>query len=691
VTAADAPLDDLCVAEHGDGLAPAFAGSLLAGLGARVERERPSRFPILDRRKAARGAAAVGAVVHDERGAPDVGGDPIRCAVRAWGARGPRTALPPDEALVQAATGVHAMQWSWSGRPVWLVTPVVSYMTGVLAALGVAAAHLARLRGGRAQRVAVSGLQGALLLNSGTYVTGPGSRGSLTVGGDPRGVYPTYSIYPTADGWLFVGALTQAFWVKLMTFFERPDLLADARLQGNPLTFGAPELRALVRGALEPLFARRTTDDWVRRLRDADIPCGPVRTRAGCLADPETRAAGLVAEPWEPPPPARFVAGTRGAVGRPAGAPRACLEGVRVVDLTSFIAGPVCPMLLADLGADVVKVESADGDPFRMTAYGFHGWNRGKRSLVLDLKRREGRDVLLDLARGADVVVENFRGGVMERLGIGWATLDAARPGVVLVSISGYGTEGPLAALPGFDPVFQARSGFMAAQGGADGPVFHTIAYNDYSAGALGALATVAALAARERTGRGGRVDLSLLRTALVAQSAHMTDTSVGGRDFVGPRAARRLYQCGDGWLCVAAGDDGQARALGALAGTSLATDTPADGAPAAAVAAALADRARADALARLAAAGVPAAPCLGFPELVADEHVVANRAFVTLEDPRLGPVTLPGPFVDLEATPVPVDRLGPALGADGRRVLGEVGYDEARIGALVAAGVTRG
>src|SRR5262249_47720258 len=127
---------------------------------------------------------------------------------------------------------------------------------------------------------------------------------------------------------------------------------------------------------------------------------------------------------------------------------RACLDGVRVLDLTSFIAGPFCPMLLADLGAEVVKIESAEGDVFRMTAFGFVGWNRGKRSLVLDLKRVEGRDVFLDLARAADVVVDNFRAGVMERLGIGWDRLQTANPRLVHTSITGFGLSGPLAALP---------------------------------------------------------------------------------------------------------------------------------------------------------------------------------------------------------------------------------------------------
>src|SRR5205814_419319 len=266
----------------------------------------------------------------------------VCCRVSAWGGA---SDLPSDEALVAAASGVHAMQWSWSRRPVWLVTPVVAYMTGMLAALGVAAAVFARRRGAPGQAVGVSGLRAAFALNSGTYVTGPETRGSLSQFGDPRGQMPTYSLFRTADGWLFIGALTPTFLVKLMTVLERVDLLADPRLEGSPLAFGVPEIKDFVRRELDPILATRTTAEW-----------------------------------------------------------------------------------LGVLGAEVLQAEAADGDPFRMAACGFVGWNRGKRSLVLDLKRAEGREVFLDLARRADVVVDNFRAGVMERLGLGWETLHDVNP-----------------------------------------------------------------------------------------------------------------------------------------------------------------------------------------------------------------------------------------------------------------------
>src|SRR5207237_633632 len=142
-----------------------------------------------------------------------------------------------DVATARAATGVQAMQWSWAGRPVWIVTPMISYMAGLLAALGVGAAVFARRRGTATGRVDVSGLAAGMALNSGTYVTGPETRGSLSQFGDPRGQIATYAVFPTADGWLFIGALTQAFLVKLLTVLDRVDLLADPLLQSNPLAF----------------------------------------------------------------------------------------------------------------------------------------------------------------------------------------------------------------------------------------------------------------------------------------------------------------------------------------------------------------------------------------------------------------------------------------------------------------------
>src|SRR2546426_709757 len=332
--AEDTPLADLRVVERASGLAAADPGYGLAALGAEVGNggppgpagilpgaavmERGKRSAPLDVARAADAAcrealiAGADAVLGDESmpRVPAVEGL-VCCRVSAWGGA---SDLPSDEALVAAATGVHAMQWSWARRPVWLVTPMVAYMTGMLAALGVAAAVFARRRGAPGQEVRVSGLRAAFALNSGTYVTGRETRGSLSQFGDPRGQMPTYSLFRTADGWLFIGALTPAFLVKLMTVLERVDLLADPRLQGSPLAFGIPEIKDFVRRELDPILATRTTAEWLSVLGAADIPCGPVRTREQALRDPDARGLGLVVpleDPrlgatWQPGEPALF-------------------------------------------------------------------------------------------------------------------------------------------------------------------------------------------------------------------------------------------------------------------------------------------------------------------------------------------------------------------------------------------------
>jgi crotonobetainyl-CoA:carnitine CoA-transferase CaiB-like acyl-CoA transferase len=694
----DLPLTGLGIVEYGRDLPTRYAGFLLAELGAEVTALRATpddRHPVLDRQKhlavlggtPARWALdAADAVVADRPITAATGADVVWCDVSGWGPAGPRRAEPFDDALVAALAGIQTFQWSWSGRPVWLVTPLVGYLTGIMAALGVVAALFARRRGASGQRLAVSALDAAFTLNCGRFVVAPGFEGSLSEQGDPHGPYPTYAIYQTLDGWLFIGALTAAFWVNLATCVDRLDLLADPRLPESPMGVSTPEAKRIMREALEAAFRTRTTAAWIEALQAADVPCGQVRSRADCLRDPAARAGGhaiAIEDPhlgatWQPGPPAEF---RQGDVVLPVGKrppvpPARPLDGIRVVDFTTFIAGPFCPRLLADLGAEVLKIEPRGGDPFRFVQYGFVGWNRGKRSVVLDVKSDDGANAMRALARSSDVLVDNVRPGVMNRLGLDDASLAALRPDLVRLSITGYGSSGPDALRPGFDPVFQARCGIMRAQGGDEEPVVHTIAYNDYCAGALGALAAVAALYAREVGGRGQRVDVSLFRTALVDQAADMLlapgvePATSGGRDFVGPSASRRLYECTDGWICVAAGDEEARSGLAALAGIASHDDAP-DGEVARALEALFASLGRAEALEGLRRQRIPAAPCLRFPELLADPQVAANRCLIEVQDELLGPVVMAGPAIHFERTPIAYDRGAPKLGADTDAVLG--------------------
>ncbi|MGH7822656.1 MAG: CoA transferase, partial [Candidatus Binatia bacterium] len=246
------PLSTVRVLECAEGLTGPVAGWLLAEAGAEVLKVEPpggdrlrgspgfhvihrgKRGVVLDLvevggREECRGLVAAGVVVvvdeiESRLERIGLGYDPVRapslvwCSVTTFGREGPRAGLPPDDALVEAASGISAMQWSYAGTPVCFVTPMASYAGGFLAALGIAAALRARSLDGKGQRIDTSGLAGAMLLQSGTYVTGAGHEGSLAAqADDPRGVFPTYGLYRTSDGWIFVGALTEAFWTSLAT------------------------------------------------------------------------------------------------------------------------------------------------------------------------------------------------------------------------------------------------------------------------------------------------------------------------------------------------------------------------------------------------------------------------------------------------------------------------------------------
>ncbi len=214
-----------------------------------------------------------------------------------------------------------------------------------------------------------------------------------------------------------------------------------------------------------------------------------------------------------------------------------------MLDLGTVIAGAHAGGVLANLGADVIKIEPVEGDPFRSDNGGFMAFNRGKRGLGLDLKQPAARELFYDLARQADVVIDNYRYGVRTRLGIDYATLKAINPRIVSCSINAYGDKGPRATLPGFDPLLQAEGGMMQAQGGEEEPILHTIPVNDVATSAVVSCAVIAALNARERTGQGQEIVTSLMAQSLTFQLAEVVAyegrpaNDLGGRDCLGPRA----------------------------------------------------------------------------------------------------------------------------------------------------------
>jgi crotonobetainyl-CoA:carnitine CoA-transferase CaiB-like acyl-CoA transferase len=415
----------------------------------------------------------------------------------------------------------------------------------------------------------------------------------------------------------------------------------------------------------------------------------------------------------------------RMAAGTAQGTPPGPLAGILVADCSTVLAGPYATMLLADLGADVIKVEPPEGDATRgwgppwvgegasRTAAYFLAVNRNKRSLRLDLKREAGRDVLRRLLARADVVAENQRSGGFARLGFDDATLGALNPRLIHLAISGYGASGPEAATPGYDFIVQAVSGLMSITGfpddGRGGPTKVGVAISDLTTGMLGAVAVLAALNGRDRpgsptAGRGQRIDISLLESTLAwlanqAQNFFVTGEPPGRLGNAHPNIVPyETFATADGEIAIAVGSERQWRRFASAIGAPELTDdrryaTNGDRvanrvALRGIVAARLATKRSRHWLARLAAAEVPAGPINDLAAVFASQQVMARGQVVEVEHPVLGSVRQVGPPFALAATPAAVRTAPPLLGEQTDEVLAELGYDVTGIAELRAAGV---
>lgn len=387
------------------------------------------------------------------------------------------------------------------------------------------------------------------------------------------------------------------------------------------------------------------------------------------------------------------------------------LTGFRIVDLTRVISGPFCSMLLGDLGADVIKVEAPDGDPVRGQGAGrdgmswyFAGFNRNKRAVTLDLKQPEGRAVLERLVASADAVVENFRPGVLDRLGFGEARLQELRPGLVTCAISGFGADGPYRDRPAFDFVAQAMSGFMSVTGGANDPPLRTgIPVSDLVAGLYGALGVTASLLGRERSGRGERVDVNLT-SGLISFMAYLASNYFATGE-VPPRTGNDhpiaspygLFRTADGEIAIAPSVDAFFhRLMDALGLPELKGDPDfADNRLRvrnrlrlnALVEAKLVQRDSAHWIAVLNEAGVPCGPVHDMHGVFEDPQVQSQRMAIDVPHPGHGTVRMLGFPIKLANAPCTVRRPAPDQGQDTDAILGELGYDAADLARLRATG----
>jgi crotonobetainyl-CoA:carnitine CoA-transferase CaiB-like acyl-CoA transferase len=390
------------------------------------------------------------------------------------------------------------------------------------------------------------------------------------------------------------------------------------------------------------------------------------------------------------------------------------LAGLRILELANFMAGPFCGLVLADLGADVVKVEnpqggdfSRDSPPFvRGVSAGFLALNRNKRSLALDLKAPAGRDVFLRLADRADVVLENFRPGTMRDLGIDYETVRQRNPRVVYCSVSGYGQSGPYRARPGLDLIMQGMSGIMSITGEPGRPPVKVgVPVADLTAALFAANAIQAALRAREGTGQGQLVEVSLFEAA-VSLEAWETSAYFATGETPGPlgsahraSAPYQAFRTADGYVTLGATTPRTWRALCGLLGLEALEHDPRfatnaarkanETALAAIVEAVTVRETSAHWYARLEEAGVPGGVLQRVDQVAADPHLAARGFFVDLPHPHGGTVRAAGSPMRLGATPVRLERAGPLLGEHDDEILAELGLPPAERAALREAGVT--
>ena len=545
----------------------------------------------------------------------------ITCSISGYGPARELADLPPRDALVSALVGFPSAQPGWLPGPSHIVHAIPSMGAGLLAVQGICAALLARSADGRGRRVDTSLLGGALAMTA--HVFADRLPQGATIRRDARGTIPFYGAFECADRrWLQFGCAYPAFVTRAVEAIGITDRVRDPRFGDcyAPAADVADELFEII----AEVIRAKTADEWTAILERADVPFVVAGTTEELLDDPQARVNGIIAldDPEVGPVeqighPVRL-SGTPGTVRGPAprlgehsvavlaenraargragaGAPidveaspaaaaspaagtplvagvtppaipdrPGPLAGLRVLELASMISGPMAGRLLADLGADVVKLEPPEGEiGRRYRSPAFIPLNSGKRDIVVNLRTPEGQAIGHRLAAWADVLIDNMRPGVAERLGMGWEALRGVNPRLVYCHTTAYGSRGPYAQRAGVDPLAAALSGMEMAQGGNLGRPVHLLCYaTDHSAALLGCAGILMALVARTRTGEGQRVETSLLDAGALIGS-HALARYAGRpprhdlpRSQYGTSALNHLYETADGWLSLAVETD---------------------------------------------------------------------------------------------------------------------------------------
>jgi crotonobetainyl-CoA:carnitine CoA-transferase CaiB-like acyl-CoA transferase len=737
-----APLSDVRAIEVGRSTAVSMAGSLLADLGAEVLRlDAPDEdyadraYRTFNRGKASIAVTAIDAYATRLAAGVDVllsdhdvsilprAAHQIRCVIPSFPREFASGGYGDDPLFPDAYAGLLAATRTDYSGPGFLEVAQGVRGAGALAAFAVGCAVYRRNATGRGADLEVSWLAGAVSMQMFNLIGRPDVAPPPAWPGDRCGWSSALHLYETLDGdWIYVGCPNTEFWAKLCFAIDRADLAVEPRLEEMPYP---PDLTAHddVKAILEAVFRTQPAAEWIARLEANDCIVGPVLDRSQWLEHPQVIANDLrvaVSDPVlgdtiQAGPSLIFDGQQRGIAPAPASAdldadavlqrwsprefaqtsaaPGPPLAGARIIDLGVFAAGPLASRLLADMGAQVTKVEPMQGDSFRRLGLGFAVANRGKRTLGLNLRLPEGVAVMNRLIADADALITNWRPMALIDRGLTPADVHAINDGLVHIAVSGFGSDGPWASKPCIDLGVQAVTGWCAAQGGgrhspaAPGPW----PFDNWTPHLVG-LATVAGLIARQRGGRALSLRTSMVACAMTFQldryllpepTAPEAPHGEQGMD-----AGYRLCATKDGWLLVAARTPADWTTFAEWVGASALP--PSSAAAWEAVSDRMGTLTTAQALGELAARLIPCVPVQDRPSFLADDQARSSGMIVDVVHPEYGSVLQPGQLVRFADFKASVASSYPDLDRDADMVLSRLHLGSDEIEDLRSNGVLR-
>jgi crotonobetainyl-CoA:carnitine CoA-transferase CaiB-like acyl-CoA transferase len=517
--------------------------------------------------------------------------DLVQAWLPAFGQVGRWSQLEYDPLLLSGVSGYAEHYPTEKDQPIAPVVPTFAYLHGAMGAAAVVAGLVGRQRDRQGRAVTVSGLHAVGSALATLMAGGIDVDRVISPGRSPR-AGPFFRLYQGSDGrWFYVAALSPAIFFRALEAIGRMDIMVRDDVAGEFSNLMLPAVGRATSLELEGTFATKPAEEWLELLRAAEVPAAAVWDReewaASDMADQiigwidfddksvgrvRAQAFPLTITPGSPAGGSTRSDGAAAAAGPPASLALP-LQGLKVVDTSTFLAAPFSSALLADWGADVVKVEPIEGDPYRTHSISHAVANQHKRGVALDLKDPAAQEAFLELVRTCDVLLDNARGDRLARMGLDEPTLARRNPALIRCSVSAFGSKKPWADLPGFDPVLQSMTGLAAAQGGDAPPAPSSAPVVDAGTGVLAALGILTAVYARGVDGKPRHVRTSLAAGAVFIQSAELTTyrsrpaPARGGADFIGPDPFVRFYQTRDGWLAVAARTDARRAALCGVCG----------------------------------------------------------------------------------------------------------------------------